>query len=199
MNEEQKRIKAIIDEQIQLLKNNPKLKGKTDAQLWGAELRSRAMKAIHANPDYNINHRAVVKKGCQSDENRSKKQASMKVLMADPEVKAKQKVLKQSPDYIAKHQAGIEKRDNNPDYKVKQRIAVQKARENPEYQENNRKAVQKANGKPISCDGVVYPSRTAAALILAPATMLRSDSKGNWLARQMIKYPERYFFVTKSE
>lgn len=63
--------------------------------------------------------------------------------------------------------------------------------------EKQRLAVIKAKSKPISCDGVIYPSARAAGVVLAPRTSFNIESKGKWILRRMKKYPHRYFYVEK--
>lgn len=173
MNEEQKRIKAIIDEQIQLLKNNSKLKGKTDAQLWGDELRSRATKANMANPEYRAKWKEKQKLGGQ---NRS-----------------------HNLEWREKNKLGSQLRSHNLEWRENVKLANQKTALNPEFREKKKLAVQKANNKQISCDGVIYESRITAALALAPETRLTNGSKSIWFENQMKKFPERYFYITQSE
>jgi len=167
--EEHLRIKAIIEEQQRLLRENPKLKGKTDAQLWGDELRSRAAKARYNDPEF----KRVI------DENRN---LALKKVYDTAEWREKQKI-------------GGQKRSDSAEWRENQKAGAQKNANNVEWREKHKAGVQKALNKKISCDGVIYESGKTAALALAPETRLTVNSKKQWLKHQKRKYPERFFYI----
>ena len=167
--EEHLRIKKIIKEQQRLLRENPKLKGKTDAQLWANELRSRSTKAQMADPQFRQ----------EWDE---KNQAGIQKRV-------------DSIEWQEKNKLGREKMKANVKWQEKNTLSKQQLADTIEWREKNKLANQTRLNKLISCDGVIFPSRTSAELALAPATRKTSGSKSKWFGDQMKKYPERYFYV----
>lgn len=95
---------------------------------------------------------------------------------------------KSSNQWKASHLAGMKKMHNDPEYIKNQKIM----KANPAFQTKRISAVIKANNKPISCDGVIHPSMTAAAIALAPAYL---KDKRDWMHRQIKKHPTRYFYI----
>jgi len=100
-----------------------------------------------------------------------------------------------NPEWLEKNRERLENRNNNPEFKEKHLARLEKMHNDPTFQEKN----QKAHNKPISCDGIIFSSRIHAAYALAPATRSSNGSKSSWLTNQMIKYPERYFYIIEDD
>lgn len=94
---------------------------------------------------------------------------------------------KSSNQWKSSHLSGMKKMHNDPTYKQNQK----KMKADPAFQAKRISAVIKANNKPISCDGVIYPS-IKDALVVAPAHI---TDKRDWLYKQVRKNPTRYFHV----
>ena len=134
MTDEQKRIKAIIEEQQRLLRENPKLKGKTDAQLEVASLRSARMTAQHNDPAY-IKWKEEWEKKIHDPAFREKCQASIEKR-------------DNNPVYQANRQAGIEKRNNNTEWRANNLEALEKLHNDPEFREKYLEAMKKVHDDP---------------------------------------------------
>lgn len=87
-----------------------------------------------------------------------------------------------------------EKRFDNITYQINQRAGLKKLHQDPVFKKKNREATQKACNKSVSCDGVIYESRKAAGMALAPSHLI-DRSKPSWMQRQMKMYPTRYFYI----
>lgn len=74
----------------------------------------------------------------------------------------------------AEYQQSLKNRSSNPNWLA----GIEKSA-------NNRR-------KPISCDGVIYPSKGAAAIAVAPPYI---TDKTDWLHKRIKKYPDRYFYI----
>ena len=105
--------------------------------------------------------------------------------------------LAQKPEWRAKQKVGAQKNAQKPEWRANNKLINQN--KSLEWRENIKLALQQRCNKQISCDGVIYESRIIAALALAPETRLTHGSKSGWLSCQMKKFPNRYFYVTKSE
>jgi hypothetical protein len=111
-----------------------------------------------------------------------------------------------SDQWKENQKVGAQKRLNSAKWRENVTIANQKKADSAEWRENHQLGREKMKAnvewrekvcKPISCDGVIYSSKTEAAFALAPATRLTNDSKQSWFGAQMKKYPERYFYITE--
>lgn len=102
-------------------------------------------------------------------------------------------------EWLKQNKLAAQKRAQTPEWIVNQKLAGQKRLQNSEWKENVIVAIKQRCNKSISCNGIIYESGTQAALALAPETRLTHDSRGKWLRNQMKKFPDRYFYITKSE
>lgn len=115
----------------------------------------------------------------------------MKDISSSAEYKQKMKDVWQNPD----HRDKLTEIRNSPEHKEKFKLGREKMKNDLEWQNNVTFANQESFSKPISCDGVIYPSQRLAAEALTPANI---KHKRAWFSRHLMdKHPERYYYVSK--